>query len=49
MIPHRLKARLSKDRPMTSSTLRIAADVVESLTTIAPHNGFSGYQALLKA
>ena len=49
MIPNRLKTRLSKERPMTSITLRIPADVVESLKTIAPHKGFSGYQALLKA
>ena len=49
MIPHRLKARLSKDWPLTSSTLRITADVVESLKTSAPHEGFLGYQALFKA
>ena len=49
MIPNRLKTRLNKDRPMTSITLRIPTDVVESLKTIAPHKGFSGYQALLKA
>ena len=45
----RIKARLSKDRPMTSITLRIPEDVVDSLKEIAPHKGFSGYQALLKA
>ena len=49
MIPSRLKDRLKKDRAMTSITLRIPEDVVESLKTIAPHKGFSGYQALLKA
>jgi hypothetical protein len=49
MIPSQLKARLKKDRPMTSITLRIPEDVVESLKSIAPHKGFSGYQALLKA
>jgi len=49
MIPSRLKARLKKDRAMTSITLRIPEDVVESLKSIAPHKGFSGYQALLKA
>jgi hypothetical protein len=43
-----VKARLTKDRPMTSITLRIPQDVVESLKQIAPHKGFSGYQALLK-
>lgn len=49
MIPDRIKTRLSRDRPMTSITLRIPEDVVESLKTIAPHKGLSGYQALLKA
>ena len=48
MIPDKLKIRLKKDRPMTSITLRIPVDVVESLKTIAPKKGFSGYQALLK-
>jgi hypothetical protein len=47
-IPDRIKTRLSKDRPMTSITLRIPVDVVESLKEIAPLRGFSGYQALLK-
>jgi len=49
MIPEKLKSRLAKDRPMTSITLRIPQDVVESLKAIAPHKGYSGYQALLKA
>lgn len=44
-----LKARLSKDRPMTSITLRIPVDVVESMKAIAPKRGFAGYQTLLKA
>lgn len=43
-----IKARLTKDRAMTSITLRIPEDVVASLKQIAPHKGFSGYQALLK-
>lgn len=47
-IPERIKNRLSKDRPMTSITLRIPVDVVESLKEIAPLKGFTGYQALLK-
>ncbi|MDP2097240.1 MAG: hypothetical protein Q8S52_18275 [Methylobacter sp.] len=34
---------------MTSITLRIPVDVVESMKTIAPCKGFSGYQALLKS
>lgn len=49
MIPEHLKKRLDKNRPMTSITLRIPVDVVESLKEIAPRKGFSGYQTLLKA
>jgi hypothetical protein len=49
MITERLKNRMMKDRPMTSITLRIPVDVVESMKTIAPSKGFSGYQALLKS
>ena len=49
MISETLNTRLSKDRPMTSITLRIPVDVVESMKTIAPCKGFSGYQALLKS
>src|SRR3546814_2773168 len=48
MIPETLKTRLAKDRAMTSITLRIPNDVVESLKTLAPLKGLSGYQALLK-
>ncbi len=43
-----LKTRLRRDRPMTSITLRIPVDVVDSMKSIAPQKGFSGYQALLK-
>ena len=49
MIPEKLKARLDKDRPMTTVTLRMPVDVVDSLKAIAPLKGMSGYQALLKA
>jgi hypothetical protein len=49
MISEPLKQRLNKNRPMTSITLRIPVDTVESMKAIAPHKGFSGYQALLKA
>ena len=49
MISESLKKRLNKDRPMTSITLRIPVDVVDSMKTIAPCKGFSGYQALLKS
>ena len=44
-----IKARLRKDRPMTSITLRIPDDVVKSLKRIAPQLGFLGYQPLIRA
>jgi hypothetical protein len=34
---------------MTSITLRIPVDVVESMKAIAPLRGLSGYQTLLKS
>lgn len=49
MIPKRIKARLTEGRPMTSITVRMPVDVVESMKEIAPQRGFSGYQALLKS
>ena len=49
MLNETLKKRLAKDRPVTSITLRIPVDVVDSLKAIAPHKGYSGYQTLLKA
>ena len=48
-ISETLKTRLSNDRPMTSITLRIPVDVVDSMKSIAPKRGFAGYQTLLKA
>lgn len=48
-IPDLIKKRLSPDRVMTTITLRIPEDIVESMKLIAPQRGFSGYQALLKA
>jgi len=47
-LPDLIKTRLSKPRPMTTVTLRMPVDVVDSLKEIAPQRGFSGYQALLK-
>jgi hypothetical protein len=38
----------SRSAPMTTVTLRMPVDVVDSLKEIAPQRGFSGYQALLK-
>ncbi len=49
MLTDRLKKRLTKDRSMTTITLRIPVDVVDSLKEIAPHKGFTGYQTLLKS
>jgi len=49
MLSDRMKTRLAKDRPMTSITLRIPVDVVDSLKAIAPLRGFAGYQTLLKS
>ena len=47
-IPDLIKRRLTRDREMTTITLRIPLDVVDSMKHIAPRKGFSGYQALLK-
>ena len=49
MLTDKLKKRLKTDRAMTSITLRIPVDVIESLKAIAPMKGMSGYQTLLKA
>jgi hypothetical protein len=49
MLTDRLKKRLVKDRAMTTITMRVPVDVVESLKEIAPHKGFTGYQTLLKS
>jgi hypothetical protein len=49
MLNERLRKRLKKDRPNTTITMRIPVDVVESLKSIAPTRGFSGYQTLLKS
>lgn len=48
-ISERIKTRRAKDRPMTSITLHIPVDVVESMKEIACKRGFVGYQTLLKA
>src|SRR6201997_1760641 len=49
MINERVKRRLKKDRPSTTITMRIPADVVESLKAVAPMRGFTAYQTLLKS
>ena len=49
MINERLRTRLNKDRPSTTITLRIPADVVDSLRAIAATHGFTAYQTLLRS
>jgi hypothetical protein len=45
----RISARLRRDRPMVSVTLRMPADVVEDLKRVSSPLGFSGYQPLIRA
>ena len=45
----KLKKRLSKDRPMTTVSIRFPGDVIDDLKRLAPLLGFSGYQPLLRA
>jgi hypothetical protein len=49
MINKQLKMRLKKDRPSTTITMRIPADIVDSLRALAPMRGFTAYQTLLKS
>ena len=49
MINKQLKMRLKKDRPSTMITMRIPADIVDSLRALAPMRGFTAYQTLLKS
>jgi len=45
----RIQKRLQKDRPMTSISIRMPADVIDDLKAVAPILGFSGYQPLIRA
>ena len=45
----RLKTRLQRDRPMTTISLRMPADVIDDLKEIAPMLGFTGYQPLMRS
>ena len=45
----RLKTRLQRNRPMTTISLRMPADVIEDLKEIAPMLGFTGYQPLMRS
>ena len=44
----RIKKRLEKDRPMTSISLRMPADILDDLKEIAATLGFRGYQPLIR-
>jgi hypothetical protein len=48
-IRERLKVRLQRDRPMTTISLRMPADVIDDLKEIAPALGFTGYQPLMRS
>ena len=45
----KLRKRLTPNRPMTTISMRIPADVIEDLKRVAPLLGFSGYQPLIRA
>ena len=45
----KLRARLVRDRPMKTISLRFPEDVIDDLKRIAPLLGFSGYQPLIRA
>ena len=45
----RVKARLQRDRPMTTISLRMPQDVIDDLKEIAPALGFTGYQPLMRS
>lgn len=49
MLNKKLRLRLRMGRPITTITMKIPADVLESLRAIARSRGFSGYQTLLKS
>jgi hypothetical protein len=44
-----LKKRLARNRPMTTISIRFPMDVIEDLERVAPLQGFSGYQPLVRA
>jgi len=45
----RVWKRLRPDRPMTTISIRMPADVIEDLKEIAPALGYAGYQPLMRA
>jgi len=48
-VTERIRQSLSRDRVMTTISLRVPQDVIDDLKQIAPTLGFSGYQPLMKA
>ncbi len=45
----KLRKRLTPNRPLTTISMRMPADVIEDLKRVAPLLGFSGYQPLIRA
>ena len=45
----RLRKRLRANRPMTTISMRMPADVIVDLKRVAPLLGFTGYQPLIRA
>jgi hypothetical protein len=44
----RVKKRMERDRPMTSISIRMPAEVLDDLKEIASALGFRGYQPLIR-
>ena len=44
-----IRARLHRDRPMATVTMRLPEDVIEDLKRVAPLLGIAGYQPLIRA
>jgi hypothetical protein len=45
----RILERMTKDRPMTTISIRMPESVIDDMKEIAPTLGFSGYQPLMRA
>ena len=45
----KLKQRLQKDRPSSSITIKVPEDVIDDLTKVALHLGFTDHHALVRA
>jgi len=44
----RILERMTKDRPMTTISIRVPESVIDDMKEIAPTLGFSGYQPLMR-